>query len=287
MLKTRLITAALLLVLLMSALFYFPPLAWLIFASLIAAIAAWEWGALLGQTKRTRLAMGAGTLLVCADLAAIYPDAVGLDFIAPGRMEIFGLFFYLPATIFWLLIVPFWLKKRWVLPRSLVGLGVGVLLIFPTWLALVQLRQISVTFLLAVMGIVWVADSAAYFFGRAFGRHKLAPNISPGKTWEGALGGGLAVIIYGFGLLWYTNMLPENLSQGAQIFLLLAFLAVISVMGDLFESLLKRQAGLKDSSHILPGHGGILDRIDSLTSTLPLVGLLWCAMAFSVGGFFL
>ncbi len=118
-----------------------------------------------------------------------------------------------------------------------------------------------------------MADIGAYFSGRTLGRHKLAPSISPGKTWEGAIGGGLAVLAYGFLL---SPHLPAGLGNSpVKLFIALVVLTAISVIGDLFESLLKRQAGLKDSSNILPGHGGALDRIDSLTSTLPLVALVW------------
>jgi phosphatidate cytidylyltransferase len=124
--------------------------------------------------------------------------------------------------------------------------------------------------------VVWLADIAAYFFGRTFGKRKLAPSISPGKTWEGAIGGGVAVVVYGFML---APQLPGKLSANYGLLLLvLIVLVAISIIGDLFESLLKRQAGLKDSSNVLPGHGGVLDRIDSLTSTLPLVALTWLSM---------
>ena len=127
------------------------------------------------------------------------------------------------------------------------------------------------------MAVVWVADIAAYFTGRAFGRRKLAPSISPGKTWEGAAGAAVAVLAFGFGVL---AMRGAELQGGVAVIavVLLAWTAV-SIVGDLFESLLKRQAGLKDSGNILPGHGGILDRIDSLTSTLPMValGAVWLA----------
>ena len=125
--------------------------------------------------------------------------------------------------------------------------------------------------MLGVMAVVLVADIAAYFSGRAFGRHKLAPSISPGKTWEGAIGGGLAVLIFGFGVLTW-----QGASQPGGALVVAAGLVgwtAISIIGDLYESLLKRQAGIKDSGNILPGHGGILDRIDSLTSTLPMVAL--------------
>lgn len=275
MLKTRIITAFVLLGAFLSALFYLPPLGWLLFATLVAAVAAWEWGALMALAGASRVALGTGLALSCLGLALLDPAALGL---APGFAEAgwrLGRWFYVPAAAFWLLVVPLWLKRRWPLPKSLLGVAIGLLLILPTWLALVQLRQAGALALIAIMAVVWLADIAAYFFGRALGRHKLAPSISPGKTWEGAVGGALAVIVYGLVL---APKLPGVLAQNFPLLLLvLILLTAISVSGDLFESLLKRQAGLKDSSSILPGHGGVLDRIDSLTSTLPLVALVWLA----------
>lgn len=146
----------------------------------------------------------------------------------------------------------------------------GWVILLPTCLALYQLRAIEPLLLLGFMGVIWVADSVAYFAGRAFGKHKLAPQISPGKTWEGvfaALGG---VLIYA--VIWSSWM---NSDDKLILWLLpfLLMLTVLGIIGDLFESLLKRQAGVKDSGKILPGHGGILDRIDALTSTLPLAVL--------------
>ena len=142
-----------------------------------------------------------------------------------------------------------------------------------------MLRTYSLSFtlllLLAAMAAVWTADIAAYFAGRAFGRHRLAPQISPGKTWEGALGAAIAVVAYGLSILFWQARVPNG-SAGALFGVVtgLIILTGISIAGDLLESLLKRQAGVKDSGRLLPGHGGILDRIDSLASVLPLVGLI-------------
>jgi len=223
-----------------------------------------------------RFALGVTLIFICGAVAALEPAALGLE---PGFDEAawrLGRWFYLPAAAFWLLGVPVWMRCRWLLSKSVFGLSIGMLMILPTWLALVQLRQAGALSLLAVMAAVWLADIAAYFFGRTFGKHKLAPGISPGKTWEGAIGGGFAVIVYGFIL---SPKMPAVLSGNYLLLLsVLVSMAVISIIGDLFESLLKRQAGLKDSSNILPGHGGVLDRIDSLTSTLPLVALVWLTL---------
>lgn len=149
------------------------------------------------------------------------------------------------------------------------GLGISASAVneghlFPTWLALVSMRGISPWLLLVVMAAVWIADSTAYFAGRRFGKHKLAPQISPGKTWEGVLGAWLGVSLYGV-ILCYSLSLSYWTIVG------LLGITVLSIMGDLLESLVKRQAGVKDSGSLLPGHGGVLDRIDGLTSTLPLV----------------
>lgn len=273
MLKARIITAVVLFAVFFSALFFLSSYAWVLFATLIGAVAAWEWGALMGWSNGARVGLGGGFALMAMAIAALAPAALGLE---PGFAQAawpLGRCVFIPAVAFWLLVVPLWMRRRWPLPKSLPGVLVGLLLILPTWLALVQLRQAGAGALVAVMAVAWVADIAAYFVGRSYGRHKLAPSISPGKTWEGALGGGVAVLVYGFALA--PSLPPVLSSQPALLALVLVLLTATSVIGDLFESLLKRQAGLKDSSKVLPGHGGVLDRIDSLTSLLPLVALVW------------
>ncbi len=273
MLKTRIITAVILFSAFLSAVFYLPPSGWVVFASLVATVAAWEWGALMGLGAVPRVAVGTAFAFICLVMAVLAPSALAIE---PGFTDAawkLGRWFYAPAVIFWLVVVPVWMKIRRPLPKSMLGLLIGLVVILPTWLALIQLRQTGGLSLLAIMAVVWVADIGAYFSGRTLGRHKLAPSISPGKTWEGAIGGGLAVLAYGFLL---SPHLPAGLGNSpVKLFIALVVLTAISVIGDLFESLLKRQAGLKDSSNILPGHGGALDRIDSLTSTLPLVALVW------------
>lgn len=278
MLRTRILTAILLLSAFFLALFYLPPLGWSMFATLIGAVAAWEWGGLMGLGDRARIVLGGAFVFVCAAIVALEPAALGLEDGFSKAAWSLGRWFYLPAAAFWLLGVPWWLRRRLPLPRSALGVLTGLLLILPTWLAFVQLRQAGATTLVAIMATVWVADTGAYFFGRTFGRHKLAPSISPGKTWEGAIGGGFAVIVYGFV---FSSKLPAVLSDNFVLLLsVLVLLTVISIMGDLFESMLKRQSGLKDSSNVLPGHGGVLDRIDSLTSTLPLAASVWLTVVY-------
>jgi len=272
MLKTRIITALILISVFLAALFFLPPVGWLVFSSLVATLAAWEWGALIGFGKWGRICLGAAIALVTAVISATSPDSVGLAPYSSATAMLLGQWLYFPSAAFWLLLVPWWLKFRWVMKGSMIGIAVGAVVILPTWLALVQIKQVGEWGLIGIMAVVWLADIAAYFSGRRFGRRKLAPAISPGKTWEGAVGGTLAVVAYGFLLV---SALPASLAENrALLFALLVALAAISIIGDLFESLLKRQAGMKDSSGILPGHGGVLDRIDSLTSTLPIAALV-------------
>jgi len=273
MLRTRVITAFVLLAAFLLALFQLPPLGWLLFVSAVAAVAAWEWGALMGLVGAPRFVLGFVLLAICLLVVVLEPAAVGLTSGFADAAWRLGACFYLPAALFWLLLAPIWLSRRWPLGGKLPALATGAVLLLPLWLALVQLRQAGPLTVLAIMALVWLADIGAYFAGRRFGRHKLAPAISPGKTWEGAIGGGLLAVAYG---MLVSPRLPPMLADNLPLLLLVVLLlAAISVIGDLFESLLKRQAGLKDSSNVLPGHGGVLDRIDSLASTMPLVALVW------------
>jgi phosphatidate cytidylyltransferase len=175
---------------------------------------------------------------------------------------------------FWAIVVPLWLWFKPDLSRSLLPYAVGLILFVPTSLALLELRQAHpVLLVLAILGVC-VADIGAFFVGRAYGRRKLAPEISPGKSWEGFFGGVLGVVL--FFLLVSAFWIPE-LSARMSYFGVACFalvFALASVEGDLFESLVKRKAGVKDSGSLLPGHGGVLDRVDSMLSTLPLAGVL-------------
>ena len=263
MLKTRVFTALLLAAGLLVVLFFTKPATSAFVFALVAALAAWEWAGLMKIDTAGRW-IYAAVILVCC-LAAWNQPA----FAYPKL--------WLLSTAFWLLAAPLWLLFRWRLAANdMLGYGVGWILIVPTWAAMTGLHARDPWLLLGAMALVWVADIAAYFTGRAVGRHKLAPAISPGKTWEGAAGGGIAVLIYGAVVAAATGQMPSGMSllvAGAALVLLTA----ISIVGDLFESLVKRQAEVKDSSQLLPGHGGVLDRIDSLTAALPLValGMYW------------
>jgi phosphatidate cytidylyltransferase len=282
MLKTRIITAVCLLAFLLGAIFFLPRMAWYVCCSLICALAAWEWGGLAcwGGNARIIYAMALGIACHILLIPSLPSAACAIascnqsywDFIQ--TFESFAL--CLIASVFWLLIVPLWLRYKWPLRKWNAAL-VGFVVIVPTALVFALLQRHSdPLFLISIIAVVWVADISAYFTGRAFGGRKLAPDISPGKTWAGAIGAVIGVLLY-CNILVFAGI-RHVFGHFPQVLLFQsAFigLAVMSIVGDLFESMLKRQAGVKDSSHLLPGHGGILDRIDSLTSTLTLIGVLF------------
>jgi phosphatidate cytidylyltransferase len=271
MLLPRTLTAIVLLALLLPALFAATPWPFALLTLLLIAAAAWEWARLNGVAPVA--AVGSGALLAAAGAWAVHSGAVGRQ---PAS-------WWWGATVFWVLGGAWALRggpgawPRW---PAFVRLLLGLLLLWVGWLALAQARALSVNFVLSALCIVWLADISAYAAGRAFGRNKLAPSISPGKSWEGVYGGLAGVLVLGLvWTLWIDRALPVD---GPSLFthlrtqfgwvafvLATAALAGLSVVGDLFESLVKRAAGAKDSSRLLPGHGGVLDRIDALLPVLP------------------
>ncbi len=270
MLKQRVITALVLLSVLLPALFY-PAIGPFAVLTLVLMVAAgWEWARLNGcqDAPAKALGLGLGLLLGGAWLA--------------GALEMNWRPLWLTVGALWVLLalvmlrhgVPGW--APW--PRALRLWG-GLFLLACAWLALVQARLLGLGFLLSVLTLVWMADIAAYAGGKAFGRRKLAPTISPGKSWEGAFSGLLGVCLLAMLWLWLdrqgmtdeTSLFSHLWRQGAlPAALAVLFLTGMSVVGDLVESLVKRSAGMKDSSQLLPGHGGVLDRVDALLPVLPL-----------------
>ena len=258
MLKERVGTALVLFVLFLAGLFFLSSFQWALLMLAVVCMGAWEWATLIRLSPT-----GVRLFSVVVGLlgAGMLWSGVTRDLFAstePNSWLIAGI------TLFWAVAVPLWLKMRPRIENQLFLAGIGLLVLLPTWLAFDGLRRVSPLLLLAVMFTVWIADTAAYFAGKRFGRRKLAPAISPGKTWEGVAGAFCGVAVYGLVLCALLD-LSFWLIPG------LLTLVALSVVGDLFESMLKRQAGLKDSGNLLPGHGGVLDRIDGLTSTLPLV----------------
>lgn len=268
MLKTRAITAFILAPIFLVALFLLPDILWALMTLGIIIVGVWEWIGFTEASSAHKKAYTILTLLVGLTLLVL------LEFGWTRPLE-YALFWgILGATVFWLTFVPIWLVTRYPIKNFWILASIGWAVLLPTWfallalkvsplLSLVNLQGTGAYLLLGIIAAVWVADSAAYFCGKRFGKHKLAPLISPGKTWEGVLGAWLAVSIYG-------AIICKILHQDYWLIIILWGITVLSIMGDLLESLMKRHAGVKDSGQLLPGHGGILDRIDGLTSSLPL-----------------
>ena len=278
MLKQRIITAVLLLALFVPALF--APQAWpfVALSLLLMAAGVWEWGRLNGRSV-SLAALG----------ALVWLAACGGLWLLDWHLEPHPLLWLVCGTL-WILLGTLLVRRgvngwgRWpATPRWLVG---GCLLAL-AWLAMVQAHAQGANFLLSLLALVWVADVMAYFAGRAFGGRwvhaKLAPSISPGKSWEGVFGGAAGVLLVGGLWRWadghWAPSQPSLFSQlaghGELLWVLaLLVLTAMSVVGDLVESLVKRSAGVKDSSGLLPGHGGVLDRVDALLPTLPLAMML-------------
>ena len=278
MLKQRIITAIVLLAILLPALFWTTPEPFLVVTLVLLAAGGWEWGRLCGLGQGGSIGVGAGTLALCIAAWA-----------AGGPRQ--------PSVMLWTVVGVLWVIVGTALVRGgvdgwpkvprAIRIAGGVLALVLAWLAVAQARVIGVNFLLSVLLLVWVADVFAYFAGRALGGKfttgKLAPVISPKKSWEGVWGGMAGVIV--LAVAWTLAdqsaqaQVPSLYSRLAQVgwwalVLGAVFMAAMSVVGDLAESLVKRSAGFKDSSQLLPGHGGVLDRVDALLPTLPLAMML-------------
>ncbi len=278
MLKQRVITAVILLAILLPALFYPSPVPLIVVALFLIAAGAWEWGRLNGYGNKGALFIAFDCLVLCAA-----SWRVGLvERPMPLLWGVAGAAWVLAGA--WLLRggVAAWPK----IPKPVRVVG-GVLALWLAWLAVARARTMGINLLLSILVLIWVADIFAYFAGRTFGlkftHNKLAPAISPGKSWEGVWGGMAGVVL--LALAWvaaddhWQAQVPSiytRLAAAGWWLLLIAvlFMAAMSVVGDLVESLIKRSVGVKDSSGLLPGHGGVLDRVDALLPTLPLAMML-------------
>ncbi len=274
MLKQRILTALALLAVVLPALFYPSPAPFIAVALVMIGAGTWEWGRLNGSSAGASIAIAAACVTLCGlswvngllarDLSGIW--------IAAGGGWVLGSAWLLTTGV-----------AGWQRVPKAVRLAGGVIVLWVAWLAIAQARALGINFLLSVLVLVWAADIFAYFSGRAWGRRKLAPSISPGKSWEGVWGGMVGVLVLALAwaaadALWKPDVvsLYTQLQNRGMAFLVLGavFLAAMSVVGDLVESLFKRSAGVKDSSGLLPGHGGVLDRVDALLPTLPLAMML-------------
>ncbi|WP_431276350.1 phosphatidate cytidylyltransferase [Variovorax ureilyticus] len=278
MLRQRIITAVVLLAILLPALFYPSHVPFACVMLVLIAAAGWEWGRLNGYGSRVSLFLGAEIAVLCALswwLGLLESSLLAVWVVASAGWVLGGAALLRAA-------VPGWPR----IPRGLRLVG-GQLALWVAWLAAVQARVVGINFLLSILVLVWVADVFAYFSGRAFGlkftRNKLAPTISPGKSWEGVWGGMAGVVILALAWAWSDSALQSSVAslytrlahRGWWLLVIgVIFLAAMSVVGDLVESLIKRSAGAKDSSGLLPGHGGVLDRVDALLPTLPIAMML-------------
>ncbi len=274
MLRQRVITALLLLAVLLPALFYPSIEPFAVLTLLLIVAAGWEWSRLNGVGSRPALAFGLGLGVV---MAALWLS---------GGLNQSWRALWIGVGALWVVLSMAMLARGvsgWSAWPAGLRLWLGLALIGCAWLAMVQARLMGLGFLLSVLLLVWMADIAAYFGGKAFGRRKLAPTISPGKSWEGAISGFIGVFVLAAAWLWVdakgmdnaTSLFARLWAFGPLLAVLsLAFMVAMSVVGDLVESLVKRSAGVKDSSNLLPGHGGVLDRVDALLPVLPLAMML-------------
>ncbi len=268
MLKQRVITAVILLVLFLLALFALSDFGWVAVVTLVVVQGASEWSRLSGYSSNRGKIFWVLTLAMMLGIS--WFDATH----SVGQQAMLHFPVYVVSAFLWLFVVPTFLISGWKMQKQPVMMAmVGWAVLIPTGLAMMDLRAINPWILLLVMGLVAAADISAYFAGKKFGRNKLAPSISPGKTWEGVAGAMVGVSIFII-VVWSLN--PNLRQHDVLPYLLLAswWWVGLAVIGDLFESAIKRQAGVKDSGALLPGHGGLLDRIDALTSTLPLAALV-------------
>ena len=278
MLKQRIITALVMLAGLLPSVFYPNPMPFGLVSLTLIAAGAWEWGKLNGLSATASLGAGVVCAIACSVAWSI------------GILSSPLFYWWLSISCIWVLAGTWLLRSgasAWSRVPQIVRLVGGLVALVAAWIAVMQARVAGINYLFSVLVLVWVADIGAYFAGRALGGRlfvrKLAPSISPGKTWEGAMGGMACVVITA--LVWRSmdaslgvQMLSiySQLSKAGVTVLIVGvlFLGAMSVVGDLVESLFKRAAGVKDSSGLLPGHGGVLDRLDALLPTLPMALML-------------
>lgn len=274
MLKQRLITGAILIAVATWGILVLPTVWFGMGLLLFVLVGAWEWGGLLGLAQQPPVRLGYCALVfgVTALAWSLLDNSVFVGLV----LACAGVYWCSVLTWLW----HYAADPQWRNPRSLRAVA-GVITLVAPWVALMNLHGTPLFgpfYVLFLMGMIWIADSGAYFAGRRWGRHKLAPHISPGKTWEGAAGALLATLTFA---ALGAGVLGGPAETRWPVFIMICLVAVLfSIVGDLFESMIKRQHQVKDSGGLLPGHGGVLDRVDSLTAAAPvfLLGLQGLAL---------
>lgn len=253
-------TAMVMLAIFIPALFYSSNIGWAIGMLLVTVLASYEWAKLIDVSQILSLVFG-GFIATFGAIFIFLMQKNGFHWFFNQSLIIFTF-----VLLFWGIVVPVLMSRIIVIKNKMLMLMVGMVLLIPFWMAFVCAKGADPIILLTLLATIWLSDTAAYFTGKQFGKHKLAPAISPGKTWEGVIGALFAVTV--FAAILYAMF---DLQLG--IFPLLWLVAVLGVFGDLFESLIKRQMNKKDSGQLLPGHGGILDRVDGILPSLPIAVL--------------
>lgn len=280
MLKQRILTAIVLFTILAGVLSFDSAWPFLTFLAVTCGVAGWEWLRLtLGRTSIYPMGLGAGLFGLTIAQAFAW---LNLGFASTVAVQASAVL----CVLFWFIAVGTAIYRAQVqAPEAPIAWsGFALLTLFATWGVLsILYRTHGVAYVLSLLMIIWIADIAAYFVGRALGRHKLAPSISPGKTREGAVAGIVGVVIWILASAqWQGSFAADLLLRWGWFFTiaLSILLAVFSICGDLFESMLKRRAGVKDSSNLLPGHGGVYDRIDAVVAVVPLAYVLTEGLRF-------
>ncbi len=277
--KQRIITAIILAPLVVAGIFLLPLPSFIIALAIIALIGFWEWTQFVEQPSSRLIKLIPGVAVSALSFYLLPFDSINLDTVVDGHVMMLWI-----GAIWWVfasgLAITYPRSAQWWRSSSVLRHGFGILTILPFFWSVLLLRAEDMTtdafhgakLVLFVCLLVWAADSGAYFAGKSFGKHKMAPKVSPNKTIEGLVGGIIAALIAGwFAAKWFDI----QFSSYTALFITTLLTVVISVLGDLVESMFKRVSGIKDSSNIIPGHGGVLDRIDSLTAAFPIFTLLY------------
>lgn len=279
MLKQRIITALILAPLMIGGIFFLPSQEFGYFIALIAVLGAWEWANMSGLSAQpARLVFAGAVALLLAGVAYAITQESG-----------FALAILAAGALWWLvalLLVARYPQLTALWSPKAVRLVIGLLVLVPMWVGFVELKaqNHSALLILYLMFVVWGADTGAYFAGKQFGKAKLAPQVSPGKSWAGFWGGLATTMLVAAVFVYYVEHNIQSLSAKVigQLVLITLLTALVSVLGDLLESMFKRNCGIKDSSALLPGHGGVLDRIDSMTAAVPVFAFLLLVFGWSL-----